>query len=102
LWLDQVLEDLQVQDLPLVTAWNKVDTCPDPAAVKALAGSRRDTVAISGATGEGMTELLEAIAAKLAEGMAETQVGHLAGRARPVMPMINNLLGTVMADGLGN
>eukprot|EP00775_Hariotina_reticulata_P012176 gene12176-12313_t len=52
----------------------QVDACPDPAAVKALAASRSDTVAISGATGEGMTELLEAIAAKLAEGMAEMQV----------------------------
>ncbi|KAF6258260.1 hypothetical protein COO60DRAFT_1701428 [Scenedesmus sp. NREL 46B-D3] len=69
-----VLEDLGVQDLPLVTAWNKIDACPDPAAVRALAASRADTVAISGATGEGLQQLMAAVAGKLAESMVEMEV----------------------------
>eukprot|EP00879_Flechtneria_rotunda_P024615 GHRR01026113.1.p1 GENE.GHRR01026113.1~~GHRR01026113.1.p1 ORF type:complete len:432 (+),score=149.28 GHRR01026113.1:241-1536(+) len=70
----QVLEELGVQDLPLVTAWNKMDACPDPAAVQALATSRPDTVAMSGVTGEGLQELLTTIAGKLAESMVEMEV----------------------------
>uniref|UniRef100_A0A383VVV6 Hflx-type G domain-containing protein n=1 Tax=Tetradesmus obliquus TaxID=3088 RepID=A0A383VVV6_TETOB len=70
----QVLEELGVQDLPLVTAWNKIDACPDPAAVAALAASRADTVAISGATGEGLQALMAAVAGKLAESMVEMEV----------------------------
>jgi hypothetical protein len=73
----QVLEELGVQDLPLVTAWNKIDACPDPAAVRALAASRSDTVAISGASGEGLAELMAAISGKLAESMVEMEVGCL-------------------------
>lgn len=69
-----MLEELGVQDLPLVTAWNKIDACPNPDAVRALAGSRRDTVAISGATGEGLEDLMVAIAEKLAESMVEMEV----------------------------
>lgn len=74
LCMDQVLEELGVQDLPLITAWNKIDACADPEAVCALAASRPDTVAISGATGEGLDQLMAAIAGKLAESMVEMEV----------------------------
>jgi GTP-binding protein HflX len=84
----QVLEELGVQDLPLVTAWNKIDACPDPAAVQALAASRADTVAISGATGEGLQELMAAIAGKLAESMVEMEVSCLAGDGLLVVRII--------------
>lgn len=57
-----------------MTAWNKIDACGNPDAVRALAASRSDTVAISGATGEGMDDLLAAIAEKLAESMVEMEV----------------------------
>lgn len=73
--MGQVLEELGVQDLPLITAWNKLDACADPEAVRALAASRADTVAISGATGEGLEELMAAIAGKLSESMVEMEVG---------------------------
>ena len=69
-----MLEELGVQDLPLVTAWNKIDACPSPDAVRALASTRKDTVAISGGTGEGLDNLLAAISEKLAESMVEMEV----------------------------
>lgn len=47
----QVLEEIGATGLPLLTAWNKVDAAPHPAALRTLAGRRLDTVAISGATG---------------------------------------------------
>jgi GTP-binding protein HflX len=70
-----VLDEIGVQDLPMITAWNKVDACANPAAVRALAASRSDVVAVSGATGEGLAELLELVAVKLAENMVDMQVG---------------------------
>lgn len=73
--LPQVLDEIGVQDLPMITAWNKIDACPNPAAVRALAASRPDVVAVSGATGEGLDELLEMVAVKLAENMVDMQVG---------------------------
>lgn len=58
----------------MITAWNKIDACPNPAAVRALAASRPDVVAVSGATGEGLDELLEMVAVKLAENMVDMEV----------------------------
>lgn len=70
----QVLAELKGSSVPLVTAWNKVDAAPAPDRVREVAGSRPDTVAISGVTGEGVEELLATISAKLAESMAEVEV----------------------------
>lgn len=28
--VDKVLAELNIGDIPLITAWNKVDRCPDP------------------------------------------------------------------------
>lgn len=75
--LPQVLEELGVQELPLITAWNKIDACADPSAVRRLVASRSDTVAISGATGEGLEQLMAAVSGKLAESMVEMEVGCL-------------------------
>lgn len=40
----QVLDELRVHNVPIVTAWNKIDACPNPDAVRALAAGRSDTV----------------------------------------------------------
>mgnify|MGYP001807599042 CR=1 FL=1 len=70
-----MLDEIGVQDLPIITAWNKIDACTNPEAVRALAASRPDVVAVSGATGEGLEELLQLVADKLAENMVDMQVG---------------------------
>jgi len=58
----------------MITAWNKIDACPNPDAVAALAASRHDVVAVSGATGEGLEQLMELVALKLAENMVDMEV----------------------------
>jgi 50S ribosomal subunit-associated GTPase HflX len=75
------LDEIGVQDLPIITAWNKIDACPSPAAVRALAASRPDVVAVSGVTGEGLEELLELVAQRLADNMVDMQVGWCGGTA---------------------
>lgn len=53
---------------------NKLDACADPSLVLAAASGRADTVALSGASGEGVDALLALIQAKLAEAMVELEV----------------------------
>jgi hypothetical protein len=67
----QVLEEIQAQHIPVMTAWNKVDACPDPQLVRALAADQPDTHVISGRSGEGLPELLAAIGGKLQESMVQ-------------------------------
>ena len=47
----QVLEELGAAELPLVTVWNKTDSCAQPEMVERLAEHRPSTVAVSAATG---------------------------------------------------
>jgi GTPase len=48
----RILGELEVSDeLPMVTAWNKVDAHANPDLVRRVANSRPDTVAVSGSTG---------------------------------------------------
>lgn len=48
----RILEELQVSDeLPMVTAWNKVDAHANPDIVRRVASTRPDTVAVSGSSG---------------------------------------------------
>eukprot|EP00200_Dunaliella_tertiolecta_P002918 CAMPEP_0202349620 /NCGR_PEP_ID=MMETSP1126-20121109/7035_1 /ASSEMBLY_ACC=CAM_ASM_000457 /TAXON_ID=3047 /ORGANISM="Dunaliella tertiolecta, Strain CCMP1320" /LENGTH=567 /DNA_ID=CAMNT_0048941459 /DNA_START=1727 /DNA_END=3430 /DNA_ORIENTATION=- len=70
----QVLDELDMGSIPVVTAWNKADACPDPDQVRKVAARRRDTVCISGLTGEGLEPLMDLISAKLAQSMVEVEV----------------------------
>ena len=56
-----VLAELGVDHVPSLYVWNKVDQCQDPAFVAAVAAARPGTVPISGLTGQGMPELLQAV-----------------------------------------
>jgi GTP-binding protein HflX len=67
--VNALLTELEVADKPTLMVFNKVDRLDGPDA--ALLG-RRDAVAISAATGEGMPELLEAISERL-KGVSGTQ-----------------------------
>ncbi|KAG1653172.1 hypothetical protein FOA52_008526 [Chlamydomonas sp. UWO 241] len=71
----RVLKELQVEHIPLVTAWNKVDLCPSPDEVRAVAARRPDTtLCISGATGEGLPELLALVQTTLNTSLTEVEV----------------------------
>jgi 50S ribosomal subunit-associated GTPase HflX len=65
-----------VKEVPIITAWNKADAVADPAALYQLASRRPNTVAISGASGAGLEQLLEAIAGRLQESMTDMEVGQ--------------------------
>jgi hypothetical protein len=54
----QVLKEISVSDsIPMVTVWNKLDACADPAAVAEAAAALLDTVAVSAAAGTNLEEL---------------------------------------------
>ena len=62
--VERILAELEVADRPTVLALNKVDRTEGGRGLEALV-ARREGVAISAATGEGLTELLKAIDAAL-------------------------------------
>lgn len=85
----RILDDLAVNaDIPMVTVWNKVDLRPDGDVVRAVAGGRPDTVAVSGETGEGVADLEVTIEAALEEAMVAFEMtvpydrGELVRRVR--------------------
>jgi GTP-binding protein HflX len=69
--VERILGELEVADRPTVLALNKVDRTEGGRGLEALV-ARRDGVAISAATGEGLQELLKAIDAALPIGGAVT------------------------------
>ncbi len=69
--VERTLGDLEVADRPMVLALNKIDRTEGGRGLEALV-VRRDGVAISAATGEGLQELLKAIDAALPMGVAVT------------------------------
>jgi len=61
-----VLRELGVVDKPIITALNKIDLLPDPGEVVDLLGRDfDDALGISAGTGQGLTELLELLEARL-------------------------------------
>ena len=67
----KVLEDLGAGDLPVITVWNKVDQCPQPAKVLEIAARRRRTVAISARNGEGVERLMDIIETELSKQLKD-------------------------------
>jgi GTP-binding protein HflX len=79
--VERILGELEVADRPTVLALNKVDRTEGGRGLEALV-ARRDGVAISAATGEGLPELLKAIDAALPIGGAVTlRIPHGDGAA---------------------
>jgi GTP-binding protein HflX len=79
--VERILAELEVADRPTVLALNKVDRTEGGRGLEALV-ARRDGVAISAATGEGVQELLKAIDAALPSGGAVTlRIPHTDGAA---------------------
>jgi len=70
----QVLCQLQVAHIPVVTVWNKLDLAPNPDILQQVAGSRSDTFCVSAHTGEGMDALLVGIEDMLQNMMQDIKV----------------------------
>jgi GTP-binding protein HflX len=74
--VERILGELEVADRPMVLALNKIDRTEGGRGLEALV-ARRDGVAISAATGEGLQELLKAIDAALPmEGTVTLRIPH--------------------------
>jgi GTP-binding protein HflX len=62
--VDAVLREIDAGDVPVLLVWNKTDVA-DRDDVKQLLASHPGSVAVSGATGDGIPELLDAIGDRL-------------------------------------
>jgi GTPase len=79
--VDALLRELEVADRPTVLALNKIDRLVEEQAGAVLAG-RRDAVALSAATGEGVETLLDAIEKALPiSGAVTLRIPHGDGSA---------------------
>jgi GTPase len=79
--VERILAELEVADRPTVLALNKIDRTEGGRGLEAMV-ARREGVAISAATGEGLPELLKAIDAALPLGNAVTlRIPHGDGAA---------------------
>ena len=70
----QVLEELDVGHIPMISVWNKVDVCADPEMVQAVAQKRENTVCISAQTGQGLPELMNLVEHKVQQSMMPVNV----------------------------
>ncbi|KAL3132671.1 hypothetical protein ABBQ32_009189 [Trebouxia sp. C0010 RCD-2024] len=86
----QVLEELDVGHIPMISVWNKVDVCADPEMVKTVASKRDNTVCISAHTGEGLPDLMNLVQQKIEQSMMPINVlvpyaqGELSGEIHKV------------------
>lgn len=86
----QVLEDLDVGHIPMISVWNKVDVCADPEMVQTVADKRESTVCVSAQTGQGLPELMNLVERKVQESMMPVDVlvpytqGELSGEIHKV------------------
>ena len=72
--VQQTLEELEVSDLPVVTALNKIDLLHDPRQAIEWVDEFERAVPVSAATGAGISSLLAALEGELLEGMAPIDV----------------------------
>ena len=65
--VERTLQEIGAADVPLITVWNKIDSCNDPEEVRRVAQGLRNTVCTSGSTGEGLDGLRALVEEKLQE-----------------------------------
>jgi GTP-binding protein HflX len=70
----KILAELGAADKPIITVFNKIDLCPDPAPVYAIAGSCPNPVILSAARGTGTEELLALLAARTENRYAQRTI----------------------------
>lgn len=69
-----MLEELDVEHIPMISVWNKVDVCADPEMVQRVASKRDNTVCISAQTGEGLPDLMNLVQQKIEQSMMPVNV----------------------------
>jgi GTP-binding protein HflX len=72
--VQQTLDELEVGDLPMVTALNKIDLLADPRSALDWVDDFERAVPVSAITGAGLPSLLAALEGELLEGMAPIDV----------------------------
>ena len=72
--VQETLVDIDAGDIPIITAFNKIDRLKDPESAIAALDEFPNTYPISAKTGQGIEELLEAIEKELFESYLELDV----------------------------
>lgn len=70
----KVLAELDIQHIPMLTLWNKVDRARDPDIIKEEARRTGDTLCISALNGDGLQEFCFAVEQKLKDSMVWVEV----------------------------
>lgn len=65
--VESTLREIGAHQIPVLTALNKIDRLDDPRVVRALRQEYRNAIPISAKTGQGIDELLKAVARMLSE-----------------------------------
>lgn len=72
--VQETLEEIEAGHIPVLTALNKIDLLPDPAAARRAVEQFPESVAISARTGEGLEDLLERASVMLYESFTPITV----------------------------
>jgi GTP-binding protein HflX len=72
--VQETLVDIGAQDIPMVTALNKIDMLTNPETISAGLSNRTPTVAISALTGAGIEDLLRLVESQLFENYTQVTV----------------------------
>ena len=72
--VQETLVDIGAQDIPMVTALNKIDMLANPETISATLSNRTPTVAISALTGAGTADLLRLVESQLFENYTQVTV----------------------------
>jgi GTP-binding protein HflX len=72
--VQETLRELNAQDKPVLTVFNKIDRLADKPIVRELVARTQNSVAVSALAGEGMEELLEAMAKMIRSLLTEVDV----------------------------
>ncbi|KAK1295621.1 GTP-binding protein [Acorus calamus] len=70
--VEGVLSELDVEAIPKLMVWNKVDNANDPQKLKAEA-AKKNVICISALTGDGIKEFLDAVQTKLKESLVRVE-----------------------------
>jgi len=98
--VDLVLREIGAGDVPRLVVWNKSDLA-DPDVLKARTAEYRGSVAVSATTGDGVTDLLNAIGDRLRslERIVEFVVPYERGDVLAALHREGEVLVEVHADG---
>lgn len=86
--VQETLVDIGAQDIPMVTALNKIDLLTHPESMSAVLSNQTPTIAISALTGAGTEDLLRLVEGQLFENYTEVTV-HIPYREGHMISMFH-------------